>query len=255
MGYRSAEEALNDDVAVLGLGYGTAFHHCCQELWRVSANWDRYEALFGSKERVDILNASSSNFWHVLQGILHEHVLLGICRLTDPSGKGVRQNLSVRRLDEVDPTAEKTELHILVENAVDKAAFARTWRDKRIAHNDLVQATGTANLLAPSTGETISEAIVAIHNVLNWVHRRYFDGDLFLIDIGDSDVNVLMGNLVRAKMWREEETVEIDAKRYERSNQARSNYPSQNYGRESRYSSQSLLPQPKSYRGKLPLET
>ena len=255
MGHLTAEESLQKDISVLGKRYGTAFHHCCQELWRVSSNWDRYETLFGSKERVDILNSSSGNFWHVIQGMLHEHVLLGICRLTDPAVSRGRSNLSVAHLLAVDPTDTKDELANRVDVAIRNAQFARTWRHKRIAHNDLAQATGNANLLESSTGEKISSTIVAIHDVLRWIQGRYFDGDMYLLDMGDNDANELMVALARAQAMRDQEKADFEEKRYERLLNRPYKYPSGDYGRDKRYAAQSRLPKPESYRGKLPLET
>lgn len=255
MGELSAAEALQRDVDKLGLAYGTAFYHCCQELWRVSSNWDRYEALFGSEERVALLNNSSGNFWSVMQGVLHEYLLLGICRLTDPAGAGARQNLSVARLLEIDPTDSKEELARRASAAIEAAKFARTWRDKRISHNDLAHISGTANVIEPSTGLKVSAAIVAIHDVLNWVMGRYFDGSMFLIDLGDGDVNTLLVDLARARAVKEEERADLEAKRFDRLMNKRYNYPADDYGRSRRYSSQSDLPQPPAYTGKLPLDT
>jgi hypothetical protein len=155
---KTAAEALQDEIAVLGHQYGTAFHHCCQEFWRVQSNWDRYETLFGSKERVDLLNSSSGQFWRAIQDMLHEHVLLGICRLTDPADSRKRQNLSVAQLLKLDPTEDKKGLADRVHAATKRTKFARTWRDKRIGHNDLDQITGRADLLEPSTSLRIRAA-------------------------------------------------------------------------------------------------
>jgi len=253
--HRSAEEALKEDVAVLGIAYGTAFHHCKQELWRVSANWDRYETLFGSQERVAILNSSSGNFWYVIQGVLFEHVMLGICRLTDPAGSKTRQNLSVSRLLEVDPTSTKRGLESRVTAASRKSEFARSWRDKRIAHNDLTQITGAANLLAPATGRKISAALVAIHDVLRWVQGRYFNGDMYLLDLGDSDANVLLGALTRAKALKDKERDDLAAGRFESLLTPIYRYLSDDYGKQRRYAGQDRRKQPRTYRGRLPLVT
>ena len=221
----------------------------------MSANWDRYETLFGSKERVELLNAGSSLFWHAMQGILHEHVLLGICRLTDPAGRGTRRNLSVERLYEVDPTDTKSELAIKVKLAVRKAEFARSWRDKRIAHNDLGQITGAASLLSPSTSANISEAIVAIHSVLKWIHRRYFAGDLILVSIGDGDANEMMLAMARAKFAHDEEITAIEAGDWAKLDYLSRIRPPDDYRREKRYAPQADTQQPEQYFGKLPLQT
>lgn len=255
MGLKTAKEALADDQRVLGGGYGSAYYHCCQELWRVSANWDRYEALFGSSERVEILNSSSGHFWHCIQNMLFEHVLLGVCRLTDPPKNRHQSNLSVTTLAELDPTHQKKSLVSRVARAKKCTEFARTWRDKRISHNDFDQLTGVANQLAPATRRKVSKAIVAIHDVLRWIQGRYFDSDRILVDLGDDDANAMLLALARGRdLWeleREQETSgdhDVFLKELGR-------YPASDYGRVRRYARGALLRQPRPYRGKLPLNT
>lgn len=255
MAHVSAEESKRNDQAVLGQSYGLTFFHCRQLLWEVSGNWDRYETLYGSAERVEILNECSGHFWATIQSMLHEHVLLGLCRLTDPAQQGRFRNMSVRRLAEIDPTPDKHELLRRVERAVELTAFARSWRDKKIAHNDFDQVSGTNETIDPSTGLKISGAIVAIHNVLKWVLGRYFDGDMFLVDLGDSDANQVIFDLARAKQLKAQDRIDLEQKRYDRLLQRRDLFPQSDYGRERRYATQSDLPQPPRYTGPLPLVT
>jgi hypothetical protein len=203
MTHRTSEEILAHNRDVLGEDYGLAFHHCCQELWRVSSSWDRYEALFANQERVDLLNRSSGNFWYAIQGITFESVLLGLCRLTDPPKTGSKTNLSVKTLVELEPSKHKVRLRQCADYAIKKTAFARTWRDKRIAHNDFEQLTGLANKLAPATRRKVTDTIVAIHDVLRWIHMRHFDGNMTLIDLGDQDAMEVMGVIADGLKYEE----------------------------------------------------
>ena len=253
MTQKTAEESLQNSISLLGQEYGTNFHYCCQQLWQVSANWDRYETLFGTRERVEILNASSGNFWYTVQAMLHEHVLLGLCRLTDPPRNRHQSNLSVTRLFEVDPTGTKAELKNRVERAKKRTEFAHTWRNKRIAHNDLMHVTGEANTIQSSSGRKISAAIVAIHDVLRWVQGRYFDGDMQLIDIGDSDANATLFALARSKHLSEMQRSYIDSKEYQKALELDVKFPSGDYGRDQRYQVKFPKKRPLPYRGKLPL--
>jgi hypothetical protein len=193
MVHRTAAEALADEIAVLGNDYGVAFHHSCQELWRVSSAWDRYEALYATQERVELLNQSGGNFWGILQNVMFEHVLLGLCRLTDPPKNRHQINLSVRYLLTLEPSSKKKRLEQAVNRAEAKTKFARSWRDKYIAHNDLGHATGQAGKLAFATRNKVSNSIVAIHDVLRWINMRHFNSEMFLIDMGDNDALEVMG--------------------------------------------------------------
>lgn len=192
MAHRTAIEALADNQGVLGTKYGLAFHHTCQALWRVSSSWDRYQALFSTQERVELLNRSGGNFWCAIQDMMFEDVLLGLCRLTDPAKMGQNENLSINTLVELDTSKHKSRLRQRAKLATKKANFARTWRDKRIAHNDFEQITELANKLAPATGVKITNTIISIHDVLRWINARHFGGDMGLLDMGDRDAIEVM---------------------------------------------------------------
>ncbi|MBN9307783.1 MAG: hypothetical protein J0I99_19640 [Devosia sp.] len=203
MTHISYVDSLKQDQSVLGVRYGAAFFHSRQALWALSSYWDRYEALFGSAERVAVLNANSGQFWHATQQVLFDHVLLGVCRLTDPPQTGKRQNLTLAQLYELDPTSHKVELARLVGRAEKRAEFARSWRNKRIAHNDFDQITGPVNSLAPATRNKVRSAIIGIHDVLRWIHLKHFGGDMFLPELGDDDTNQMMRGLADGNAVRE----------------------------------------------------
>lgn len=210
MMHRSSDE-IADERQVLGHEYGTVFYHCKQELWRISENWDRYEALFSTQGRVDVLNASGSRFWAAYQGILFEHVLLGICRLTDKPEMNGRKNLTIQTIGKLDYRRYNRRLHQKIAGAKVKSQSARRWRDKRIAHNDYDQMVGTANLLGRATRRRVTNAIIAIHEVLRWVQQKHFNSDTLLYDMGDSSAMVVLRTLSdgvecrrrQQKMWRE----------------------------------------------------
>lgn len=192
MTHRTPEQVLAHSISVLGDEYGAAFHHCCQELWRLSSIWDRYQTLFGSQDRVDLLNRSSGLFWNVIQGMMHEHVLLAICRITESASTRSNRNLTLATLATLDPSRHKKRLIRRVENAKMKSLFASSWRDKRIAHNDFEQSIGLAHKILPSTGIKITRSIVAIHDVMRWIKGKHFDGDMVLMELGDDDATALM---------------------------------------------------------------
>jgi AbiU2 len=76
-----------------------------------------------------------------VQDSLWEDTLLHLSRITDRPETGGRENLTIQRLPGlVTDTALATELRTLVEQAVTRSAFARKWRNRRIAHSDLALA-------------------------------------------------------------------------------------------------------------------
>jgi hypothetical protein len=188
----SAREALNQDRRVLGTDYGSACYHTRQQLWSVWSYWDRYETLYGTKERVSLLNESSGHFWYSIQEMLFDYILLGLCRLTDPPQTRGRGNLTLRRLYELEPGRYKAELRKLVDRAEALTRFARDWRNRRIAHNDLDLTISAVSRLAPATRKKVSKSLEAIHDVLRWITIRHFDSDMGYLPLGEDDANELM---------------------------------------------------------------
>jgi AbiU2 len=213
MGFKSAAEALLDDQVILGEEYGLAFHHACQELWRVSYAWDRYEALFGTETRVELLNQSGSAFWGTLQNLLFDDVLLGLCRLTDPPRNRHQKNLGIRLLLELEPSTHKVRLGQAVNRSLKKTEFARKWRDKRIAHNDFEQMTNPAVKLPFATGNRVVSAIISIHHVLRWIMARHSGSEMFLIELGDNDAVEVMAVLADGLQFRKIRSDELKAGR------------------------------------------
>ncbi|MEX1179443.1 MAG: hypothetical protein WEB63_01330 [Cucumibacter sp.] len=192
---KTADEMLAGHKLALGADYGTAFHHCQQELWRVSSGWDLYETLFSTEERVGLLNKAGGSFWNELQRIMFENTLLGVCRLTDAAGTHSKRNLSVASLLSLDRFPHNRRLTQRVRKAQQQAEFARSWRDKRIAHNDFDQITEQADQLKMATRSRVGNAIVAIHNVLAWVEARYLAGPSTLGEIADGSAMEMLFTL------------------------------------------------------------
>ena len=214
MGFKSAEESLIDDQALLGEEYGVAFHHACQELWRVSYAWDRYEALFGTEGRVELLNRSGPSFWGILQNLLFDDVLLGLCRLTDPPKNRHQRNLGIRLLLELEPSKHKARLRQAIDRALKKTEFARKWRDKRIAHNDFEHMTNPAKKLPLATGKKVADAIISIHHVLRWIMAKHSGSDMFLMEMGDGDALEVLGVIADGLEFGERRQAELSAGRY-----------------------------------------
>jgi len=239
----SAKEELKRDKAVLGDTYGAAYHHACQHLWNVVAFWDRYESLFGTADRVALLNETSGGYWHATQNMLFEYVLLGLTRLTDPPVTGGRSNLSVAQLLQLDPSRYKAQLVKLVVRAERLTIFARTWRNRRLSHNDLAEIVGTSKTLGRATRKKVRNAIMAIHDVLRWIRLKHFDGDMHLYPLGDSDTNALMVFLADGVEANQRRKDALDRRDYALA--IRPNYAWLNTGSNQRYSPQRRLRVPK----------
>lgn len=95
----STDEARERDVSVMGKPLGElhfAFRH--EVVW-LHVKWSEYRALFASdKETLDLLNHAAPAFFHNLQRLMWEDVLLHLCRLTDPPKSAGKDNLTLMRI-------------------------------------------------------------------------------------------------------------------------------------------------------------
>jgi hypothetical protein len=158
-----------------------------QELWAalsadvvwLHGRWIIYRQLFGtSKERVDLLNESAGTVTWILQSLLLDDVQLSLSKISDPAGSGQRQNLTVRRLQQVlrdageSSVADAMEASLAAfESACDKL---RHRRNKWLAHSDL--ATRLSEKAVPLSGpsrQEVENALAPLRDVMNCVELKY----------------------------------------------------------------------------------
>ena len=150
--------------------------------------WKEYVEPFGSKpERIDLLNRAAPAFFHILQEELWELALLRISRLTNPpkTGRAGRQNLTIQALPALISDATlKAQVTQLVADVVAETAFCRDWRNRRIAHNDLLLALQQPTRpLADASRLQVKTALLSLTAVLNALCGHYSDSEI-RFDIG-----------------------------------------------------------------------
>jgi hypothetical protein len=173
----TSDEVRQDYIATMGDDLGSQFNRLYNECAWLHLKWSEYVWLYGtSPSRIDLLNKSARGFFGLLDSTLWEDILLHLCRLTDDPevGRRKRQTLSIRRLPTLVEPPIREKLKRLVSGAVRKAEFARDWRDRRIAHQDLelVLKKGVKPL-AGASRQKVKEAIAAIVAVLAAVDAHY----------------------------------------------------------------------------------
>ena len=165
----------------LGEEFGAVYHG----LWNDWA-WGllrirEFRELFGSVSHVELLNAvTGGGFLWDVQHTLWDDLMLRLTRLTDPVRSGGKDNLTVQRLpDYCEDPGLRTEVKSRVDAAVEAAAFARDWRNRRISHADLSRTLKpSAAPLAPASLRQAAAALDAVHAVLNTISMRLMDEDL-----------------------------------------------------------------------------
>jgi hypothetical protein len=154
-------------VKVMGPALGDLHHDIENEAAVLLRKWDDFDELFNDDaQQLELLNRVASNFFYFLQQRWYEDALLHISRLTDPPESGGRRqvNLTIRRLPDniSDPTLRAT-VETAVARALDRSHFARVWRDRRVAHSDLMfSGQNSVAGLPAATRAGVREAIEAI---------------------------------------------------------------------------------------------
>lgn len=175
---RTAEESNNQSIEAMGEPLGELYSALWQQLTLLYYKWGDYIALYGTDEnRIDLLNKTGSNFFRTIQDCLWEDKLLHLTRITDSSRSAGKDNLSIQRFSKlvIDPI-QRAKLDVLVESAIKATAFARDWRNRRIAHRDLLLALNQpTEPLAIASRKHVTDALSAIGQVLNFISNTYME--------------------------------------------------------------------------------
>jgi len=171
----TADEARTEYISKMGRDLGEVYHHLWQEVAFVHQKWDEYVELFGTKpSRIDLMNEAAPAFFRMIQDSLWEDTLLHIARLMDRPEIARKDTLTILRLPQLADNAIADQLAAAVETANVACAFARDWRNRRIAHNDLLLMTKrSATPLAPASRDDVRKALDSLVAVLDVVSRHY----------------------------------------------------------------------------------
>jgi AbiU2 len=150
-------------------------NHCV----RLCGSWVHYQTLFnGSDLKRELLKTTAETFFGDLNLKLIEHLILQVCKLTDPESTAGKRNLTVEFLmRNADFSASRRKLSKLKKIAARMDAFRKRIlpaRNKRISHFDLDTAharksLGGASIEAWQRFWRDLEAFVAI------MHETYVD--------------------------------------------------------------------------------
>lgn len=150
-----------------------------REFTQVGYRWVIFCQLFDSgQENVDLLNRSGSNVFQLLQQLILDDVMLGLCRLTDPPKSMGSENASLRNLVEKLqarlPTQSKLKIDTKLTELNAHLSKVRELRNKALSHNDLSHAI-SATLLPRPTYDELEGAIDSATSILNEITGRVFD--------------------------------------------------------------------------------
>ncbi|MGR3500500.1 MAG: AbiU2 domain-containing protein [Limimaricola soesokkakensis] len=166
----SSDDILGKRQEALGGEDGALMRNIENDVYFLRSQWGIYQSLFStSPDRVELFNEASGIVAFLTEKALFESAILGICRLTDPSSmRGVR-NVSIFRLrDFLDKVEDQERFDALCQDLNEKSAFARSWRNKSLAHSDDDIRNGRAKLDVASVSK-VSDCLDAIARLLKLV--------------------------------------------------------------------------------------
>lgn len=197
--YLNAEEVRQEHVDVLGPELGPVYHDLYNQCLWLHVKWQQFVELYGTKpERIKLLNRTARLFFRIVHTTLWEDTLLNLARLTDPAfsgiGKNKKSNLTLQCVPGL--VADETfraDIQALVDTAIAATAFARDWRNRRIAHRDFALAISTgAQPLAPASRKSVDDALKAVSRIVERLNEYYLKSDLRLELVTQTTANDAM---------------------------------------------------------------
>ena len=175
-------EVQKQHLDCLGPELGPVYHALYNDCAWLHVKWHHYLEIYSTEsERIDLLNRAAGLFFRITQDALWNDTLVNLCRLTDPASTWVakqpKQNLSLWQLPSmISDEVFCAEIKGLVELADSATAFARDWRNRRIAHRDLALTIKEGvQPIATASRNDVNNALHAVSRVLERIHDFYFD--------------------------------------------------------------------------------
>jgi len=193
---QSAIEEERQHLRAFGSELGALYHALEHEVIWLHAKWLEYRKLYAkSDKRIDLLNKTAGFFFRVVQDALWGDLLLHIARLTDPPKQGRYENLTLLRLPEaVHDKGLADNIRDLVKTALANAEFAREWRNRSLAHQELSLALQVgAKPLPGASRKSVEDVLASYRKIMNRLHVSYLQGEVgyeYFLAYDDADMLV-----------------------------------------------------------------
>ena len=149
------------------------FHPINNEVTWLHTIWELYLQLYCATDKnYDIMNSTAPQFFAILQNVLFEQLILIVGRLTDPPTTLGKENASIAMLIEKVKAHDSLQLANSMQKKLDEfriehAAF-RTWRNKRVNHDDMATLLGkSADLMPEIPRRQAQTAIDQLAGIMN----------------------------------------------------------------------------------------
>ena len=153
------------------------------EITWLHGRWIIYRQLFShSEKRIELLNECASTFFYIIQDILLGEIQVTLSKLTDPATSGQFKNLSLEQLQLRVETQQELSLSGVLRQLLGdlhiKCQPFRSWRNKRLAHLDLITIMKSKlNPLPSISDEMIEEALKITRDYMNTIERHYLQSE------------------------------------------------------------------------------
>lgn len=174
------EDVRAQHLASFGEVLGPIYDALSSDVLWLHTKWLEYREFYaGSSERVEFLNDSAPHFFWMLQNVLWHDVLLHVARLTDPPCQRGGKNLTMLSLPAaIDDASLRARVQATLDGALQSADFARQYRNKHLAHQDLDYALGHAEPLNQGSRQQVEDVLALFADALNHINSHYCDTTL-----------------------------------------------------------------------------
>ncbi|MDA3936904.1 MAG: hypothetical protein PF636_08655 [Actinomycetota bacterium] len=176
-------------MASFGPALGPVYSALSSEVLWLYTKWLEYRELYaGSSDRIQLLNDSASHYFWMTQHVMWRDILLHIARLTDPPHQGANVNLSLLSLPEVVEDVDmRVRVEAILESTCGKAAFAREYRNKHLAHQDIDHALDRVAPLSMGSRQSVEDVLAAFAEALNEICLHHTDGTMLYAEVRPTD--------------------------------------------------------------------
>jgi hypothetical protein len=178
-------------LELMSLEEASIYFTLMERIASLKTKWEHYRQLYGtSPEIIKLLNETAPKFFGLVERTLHDDMLLHICRLTDPESTGKSKNLSIRRLINFSHEANfSRQLNKEIDHCIYYSKYARDWRNKMLAHDDLARALDPLSFpIKKHSRACMQNTVNSMVDVFNMAHKEIFgsryDFD-YLVPLGD----------------------------------------------------------------------
>ncbi len=178
----TADKVRSKYIAAMPEHLGDLYYELYNQAAWIHFKWMDFCRLYArDQETVDLVNEEAPAFFHNLQRMMWEDVLLHLCRITDPPKSAGKDTLTIRRIASLSPDpAVREQIEALTKDAEMKTKFARDWRNRRLAHRELPpSAGGVAEPLGLASREQVDAALASIRDTLNFVERHFMGTEVW----------------------------------------------------------------------------